>query len=64
MSSEISSSATEQSNVTKQVARKVEEIATVSESTLLGAEDTGRSADELLLVVDTLKAELAKLQKG
>lgn len=64
MSSEISRSASEQSNVTKQVASKVEKIASVSEVTLLGARDTGQSADGLLLVVQTLKNELAKLQKG
>jgi hypothetical protein len=50
--------------VTNQVASKVEEIAAISESTLVGARDTGHSADALLTVVQTLSNELAYLQKG
>ncbi|MCF2949875.1 methyl-accepting chemotaxis protein [Paraglaciecola aquimarina] len=64
MSSEISKSASEQSNVTNQVAKRVEDIALISESTLIGAKNTGDSADSLLTVVQTLRAELAYLQKG
>jgi methyl-accepting chemotaxis protein len=64
MSAEISHSTTAQSKVTNQVASKVEEIAYISESTLIGAVDTGRSADSLLVVVQTLSSELAYLQKG
>jgi methyl-accepting chemotaxis protein len=63
MSAEISHSTSAQANVTNQVASKVEEIAAISESTLLGARDTGRSADSLLTVVQTLSNELAYLQK-
>lgn len=64
MSTEISNSATEQSSVTNKVANQVEQIAKISESTKQGAEDTDRSADSLLGVVETLKEELATLQKG
>jgi methyl-accepting chemotaxis protein len=64
MSSEISKSASEQSNVTNQVAKRVEDIALISESTLIGAKNTGDSADGLLTVVQTLRTELAQLQKG
>jgi methyl-accepting chemotaxis protein len=63
MSAEISHSTSAQSNVTRQVASKVEEIAAISESTLVGARDTGLSADALLTVVQTLSNELAYLQK-
>ena len=61
---EISHSTSAQSRVTNQVASKVEEIASISESTLVGARDTGHSADSLLDVVQTLSHELAYLQKG
>lgn len=64
MSAEISHSTTAQLKVTNQVANKVEEIASISESTLVGAVDTGESADSLLAVVQTLSNELAYLQKG
>lgn len=64
MSTEMSSSASEQSQVTHQVANQVKQIASISESTRQGAEDTDQSADSLLRVVDTLKEELAMLQKG
>jgi methyl-accepting chemotaxis protein len=64
MSSEISKSAAAQSNVTHNVAHKVEDIANISESTLAGAINTGQSADSLLAVVKTLSNELALLQKG
>jgi methyl-accepting chemotaxis protein len=64
MSAEISDSTSAQSRVTNQVASKVEEIAAISESTLVGAIDTGHSADSLLAVVQTLSNELAYLQKG
>jgi methyl-accepting chemotaxis protein len=64
MSTEMSSSASEQSQVTHQVANQVKQIASISESTKQGAEDTDQSADSLLRVVDTLKGELAMLQKG
>lgn len=64
MSAEISHSTSAQSRVTNQVATKVEEIASISESTLVGAKDTGHSADSLLAVVQTLSNELAYLQKG
>ena len=64
MSAEISHSTSAQSKVTHQVASKVEEIAAISESTLVGARDTGLSADALLTVVQTLSNELAYLQKG
>ncbi|WP_293748198.1 methyl-accepting chemotaxis protein [uncultured Paraglaciecola sp.] len=64
MSAEISHSTSAQSRVTNQVASKVEEIASISESTLVGARDTGHSADSLLDVVQTLSHELAYLQKG
>jgi methyl-accepting chemotaxis protein len=64
MSAEISDSTSAQSRVTNQVASKVEEIASISESTLVGAIDTAHSADGLLAVVQTLSNELAYLQKG
>lgn len=64
MSTEMSNSSSEQSEVTHQVAKQVSQIASISESTKQGAEDTDRSADRLLSVVDTLKGELAMLQKG
>lgn len=64
MSSEISKATSSQSIVTNEVASKIEEIATIAESTLSGAQETGLSADQLLIVVDTLRNELAKLQKG
>jgi methyl-accepting chemotaxis protein len=64
MSAEISHSTSAQSMVTNQVASKVAEIAAISESTLVGARDTGHSADSLLTVVQTLSNELAYLQKG
>lgn len=64
MSTEMSSSASEQSEVTHQVANQVKQIASISQSTRQGAEDTDQSADSLLRVVDTLKTELAMLQKG
>lgn len=64
MSSEMSNSASEQSQVTHKVANQVKQIASISESTRQGAEDTDHSADSLLRVVDTLKAEIAMLQKG
>jgi methyl-accepting chemotaxis protein len=51
MSVEISHSTSAQSSVTNQVASKVEEIATILESTLVGARDTGHSAGALLTVV-------------
>jgi methyl-accepting chemotaxis protein len=64
MSSEISKATSSQSNVTAQVARKIQEIASIAEESLTGAKETGLSADKLLIVVDTLKTELAQLQKG
>ena len=64
MSAGISHSTSAQSNVTNQVASKVEEITAISESTLVGARDTGHSEDSLLTVVQTLSNELAYLQKG
>jgi len=64
MSAEISHSTSAQSNVTKQVASKVEKIASISESTLVGARDTVHSADALLTVVQTLSNKLAHLKKG
>lgn len=64
MSGEISALATEQSNVTHSVASQVEGIAAISESTLKGAQETELSAEDLLVVVTSLKNELAQLQKG
>ncbi|MGJ8679178.1 methyl-accepting chemotaxis protein [Paraglaciecola sp.] len=64
MSSEISKSTSAQSLVTDQVASKVEEIASISEATLVGAKETGSSAEQLMAVVETLSHELAQLQKG
>ena len=63
MNTDISDSASMQASVTKQVASQVEQIAAVSESTKQGAENTDRSADELMDVVNTLKSELASFQK-
>lgn len=63
MSTKISQSASEQSDVTNKVARQVEEIASISEATKQGAEETDRSADGLMDVVETLQEELAALQK-
>ena len=60
----ISNLATQQSSVTREVAGKVEEIAHVSESTRLGAEDTDQSADGLMHLVKTLEDELSTVQKG
>ena len=64
MSGEISQLATEQSNVTRSVASQVTEITSISESTMSGAQETENSAEDLLVVVNTLKNELAQLQKG
>jgi methyl-accepting chemotaxis protein len=64
VSTEISSAATNQSRVTNQVADQVSHIATISESTKEGAENTNQSADKLLSLVETLRSELASLQKG
>ena len=64
MSGEISELATQQSNVTNSVASQVEEIAAISESTMKGAQETEHSAEDLLVVVNSLKNELAQLQKG
>ncbi|MBU3017999.1 methyl-accepting chemotaxis protein [Paraglaciecola agarilytica] len=64
MSGEISQLATEQSNVTRSVASQVTEITAISESTMSGAQETENSAEDLLVVVNTLKSELAQLQKG
>lgn len=64
MVAEISHSTSAQSNVTKKVASKVEEIASISESTLVGSRDTVHSADTLLTVVQTLSNKLAYLKKG
>ena len=63
-STEISDSASQQSEVTHQVAQQVKHIASISEQTREGAEETDRSADGLMRVVETLKSELAMLQKG
>jgi methyl-accepting chemotaxis protein len=64
MNSEISDSATEQSNVTQTVAGQVESSATISEAAKGGAEQTDASAEQLLAVVKTLEQELSALQKG
>lgn len=61
---DISISATQQSDVTNQVAEQVSQIAFISESTRKGAQETDASADELMGVVATLKNELATLQKS
>ncbi|TDF36470.1 methyl-accepting chemotaxis protein [Alteromonadaceae bacterium M269] len=64
VSTEISGAATNQSRVTNEVANQVDHIANISESTKDGAENTNRSADQLLSLVETLRSELAALQKG
>jgi methyl-accepting chemotaxis protein len=64
VSTEISSAATNQSRVTNEVADQVDHIATISESTKEGAANTNQSADKLLSLVETLRSELASLQKG
>ena len=63
-STEISDSASQQSEVTRQVAEQVNQIASISERTREGAQETDRSADDLMNVVQTLKDELAVLQKS
>ncbi len=60
---DISNLATQQSRVTQEVAGKVKEIAHVSESTRLGAQDTDQSADGLMHLVKTLEDELSTVQK-
>ena len=40
------------------------EITAISESTMRGAQDTEHSAEDLLVVVNSLKNELSQLQKG
>lgn len=64
MNTEISASATEQNNVTLEVAEQVKAIASISETAKGGAEQTDNSAEQLLEVVKTLKQELSALQKG
>ena len=64
VSTQISSAATNQSRVTNEVADQVDHIANISESTKDGAENTNQSADQLLSLVETLRSELATLQKG
>ena len=64
MNTEISGSATEQSNVTQTVADQVASIASISEAAKGGAEQTDASAEQLLAVVKTLEQELSALQKG
>ena len=64
MSGEISDLATQQSDVTCSVASQVAEITAISESTMRGAQDTEHSAEDLLVVVNSLKNELSQLQKG
>ncbi|MBT0586767.1 methyl-accepting chemotaxis protein [Alteromonas oceanisediminis] len=64
MNTEISQSATEQSNVTQAVADQVESIAAISQAAKGGAEQTDNSAEQLLSVVKTLEQELSALQKG
>ena len=64
MNTEISQSASEQSNVTQTVAGQVNAIASISESAKGGAEQTDSSAEQLLTVVKTLEQELSALQKG
>lgn len=64
MNTEISDSASEQSEVTYTVAEQVKLIATISEAAKGGAEQTDSSAEQLLAVVQTLEQELSALQKG
>lgn len=64
MNTEISGSASEQSEVTHSVAEQVKLIATISEAAKGGAEQTDNSAEQLLTVVQTLEQELSALQKG
>lgn len=64
MNTEISDSASEQSEVTHSVAEQVKLIATISEAAKGGAEQTDSSAEQLLAVVKTLEQELSALQKG
>lgn len=61
---DISTLASQQSSVTREVASKVEEIAHISESTRLGAQDTDQSADGLTHLVKLLEDELSTVQKG
>lgn len=60
---EISELTTQQSSVTRTVASKVEEIALISESTRLGAQETDQSANGLTQLVKTLEDELSTVQK-
>ena len=48
----------------RSVASQVTKITSISESTMSGAQETENSAEDLLVVVNTLKNELAQLQKG
>ena len=64
MNTEISQSATEQSNVTLEVADQVKAIASISEAAKSGAEQTDISTERLLDVVKALEQLLSTLQKG
>ena len=64
MSTEISRSATKQSEVTRDVADQVKQIAEISEVTKQGAHDTDACADHLLDVANTLRHELAAFQNS
>lgn len=64
MNTEISQSATEQSNVTLEVADQVKAIASISEAAKSGAAQTDISTERLLDVVKALEQQLSTLQKG